>query len=189
MSEHVSPAHLRALQCRLEARVTLARAIYSSADIILLDDVLAALDVHTARWVVENCFKGDLVKGRTILLVVRCHLTWQRARFKYQVVKQTHNVAMAMPIAQYVVSLGLDGRIATKGTVSEALAMDEEMRKEAMQSEMAEKKADEVEATEGKDEKKDQDNSGKLVMAEEVVEGHVGWNSSGYYVPGIFLRH
>lgn len=53
-----------------QARVTLARAIYSYADIILLDDVLAALDVHTARWVVENCFKGDLVKGRTILLVV-----------------------------------------------------------------------------------------------------------------------
>ena len=53
-----------------KARVTLARAIYSHADVILLDDVLAALDVHTARWVVENCFKGDLVKGRTILLVV-----------------------------------------------------------------------------------------------------------------------
>ena len=51
--------------------MTLARAIYSSADIILLDDVLAALDVHTARWIVEKCFKGDLVQGRTILLVVR----------------------------------------------------------------------------------------------------------------------
>ena len=51
--------------------MTLARAIYSQADVILLDDVLAALDVHTARWVVENCFKGDLVIGRTILLVVR----------------------------------------------------------------------------------------------------------------------
>ena len=54
-----------------QARVTLARAIYSRADIILLDDVLAALDVHTARWVIENCLKGDLVQGRTILLVVR----------------------------------------------------------------------------------------------------------------------
>lgn len=85
-----------------------------------------------------------------------------------------------MPFAQYVVSLGIDGRIAAQGTVSETLATNEELRKEALESEMAEKKAEEVEAIEGKDEKKGQDNSGKLVMAEEVVEGHVGWNSSAY---------
>ncbi|KLO19974.1 P-loop containing nucleoside triphosphate hydrolase protein [Schizopora paradoxa] len=146
-----------------KARVTLARAIYSNADVILLDDVLAALDVHTARWVVENCFKGDLVKGRTILLV-------------------THNVAMTVPIAQYVVSLGIDGRVVSQGTVSETLAKDDEMRKEAIESELAEKKADEVEATEGKEEKKPNDGAGKLVMAEEVAEGHVSFKSVKLYL-------
>jgi ABC-type dipeptide/oligopeptide/nickel transport system ATPase subunit len=30
-----------------KARITLARAVYSSAKILLLDDMLAALDVHT----------------------------------------------------------------------------------------------------------------------------------------------
>lgn len=50
--------------------MTLARAIYSSAEIVLLDDVLAALDVHTARWIVDECFQGDLVQDRTIILVV-----------------------------------------------------------------------------------------------------------------------
>lgn len=53
-----------------QARVTLARAVYSTAEILLLDDVLAALDVHTARWVVEKCLQGDLVRGRTVILVV-----------------------------------------------------------------------------------------------------------------------
>ena len=32
--------------------------------------VLAALDVHTAKWIVEKCFKGDLIAGRTVILVV-----------------------------------------------------------------------------------------------------------------------
>lgn len=53
-----------------KARITLARAVYSPAKILLLDDVLAALDVHTSRWIVDKCFKGDLLRGRTVLLVV-----------------------------------------------------------------------------------------------------------------------
>ena len=44
--------------------------MYSRAQILLLDDVLAALDVHTAKHIVEECFKGDLIRGRTVLLVV-----------------------------------------------------------------------------------------------------------------------
>jgi ABC-type multidrug transport system fused ATPase/permease subunit len=53
-----------------KARITLARAIYSKAEIILLDDVLAALDVHTSSWIVKKCLNGDLVKGRTVIMVV-----------------------------------------------------------------------------------------------------------------------
>jgi ABC-type transport system involved in cytochrome bd biosynthesis fused ATPase/permease subunit len=54
-----------------KARVTLARAVYSQAQVLILDDILAALDVHTAKWIVEKCLQGDLVCGRTVLLVVR----------------------------------------------------------------------------------------------------------------------
>jgi len=53
-----------------KARVTLARAVYSRAQVLILDDILAALDVHTAKWIVEKCLEGDLVRGRTVLLVV-----------------------------------------------------------------------------------------------------------------------
>jgi len=35
--------------------------------------VLAALDVHTAKHIVEKCFSGELVEGRTIILVVGRH--------------------------------------------------------------------------------------------------------------------
>ncbi len=52
-----------------QARIGLARAVYSKAAIVLLDDVLSALDVHTSKFIVDNCFKGDLLRGRTVLLV------------------------------------------------------------------------------------------------------------------------
>ncbi|KAF5366950.1 hypothetical protein D9757_010850 [Collybiopsis confluens] len=51
------------------ARIALARAIYSPAQVILLDDPLAAVDMHTAQHLVKNCFASNLVRGRTVLLV------------------------------------------------------------------------------------------------------------------------
>lgn len=58
------------LFCPTQARVALARAFYSHASIVLLDDILSALDVHTCHHIVDNLLKGDLVKDRTIILVV-----------------------------------------------------------------------------------------------------------------------
>lgn len=52
-----------------KARVALARALYSKAPILLLDDVFAALDAKTAAGVWKHCFCGDLLKGRTTVLV------------------------------------------------------------------------------------------------------------------------
>ncbi|KAJ7288436.1 P-loop containing nucleoside triphosphate hydrolase protein [Mycena rebaudengoi] len=75
-----------------KTRIALARALYSTASTLLLDDIFAALDVHTAKWVVKHCFFSDLVQGRTVLLV-------------------THNVALTSPVSQWVVSLRSDGSI------------------------------------------------------------------------------
>ena len=52
-----------------KARVALARAIYSHADILLLDDPISALDQQTAEWIVKRCLTGKLVEGRTVVLV------------------------------------------------------------------------------------------------------------------------
>lgn len=34
------------------------------------NQVFAALDVHTSKWIIEKCFGGELVRGRTVLLAV-----------------------------------------------------------------------------------------------------------------------
>lgn len=51
------------------ARVALARAVYSSTKILLLDDPLSALDQQTAEAIVQKCFAGPLLKDRTVVLV------------------------------------------------------------------------------------------------------------------------
>ena len=51
------------------ARVALARAVYSYATILLLDDPLSALDHQTADLIVKRCFQGPLMEGRTLVLV------------------------------------------------------------------------------------------------------------------------
>ncbi|THG93620.1 hypothetical protein EW026_g7665 [Hermanssonia centrifuga] len=42
------------------ARIALARALYSQASLILLDDPLAAVDMHTAQHLMENALSGPL---------------------------------------------------------------------------------------------------------------------------------
>ena len=49
--------------------VSLARAVYSRASILLMDDVLSAVDAHTASHLFENCLRGPLMNGRTVVLV------------------------------------------------------------------------------------------------------------------------
>jgi ABC-type multidrug transport system fused ATPase/permease subunit len=52
-----------------KARVALARAVYSSAKILLLDDPLSALDHQTAEYIVNKLLAGSLLQGRTTILV------------------------------------------------------------------------------------------------------------------------
>ncbi|KAF8199798.1 P-loop containing nucleoside triphosphate hydrolase protein [Mycena galopus ATCC 62051] len=151
-----------------KARVTLARAIYAETDIILLDDVLAALDVHTAKWIVDKCLNGDLIKNRTVILV-------------------THNVVMTSKIAGFVVSLSLDGRVVSQGSISDALEQDEQLAKEVSKEqeilEAAEKEIDPTPAE--KPAKKD----GKLIVAEEIALGHVSWKALSLYFHGMGGNH
>ncbi|KAI0640442.1 P-loop containing nucleoside triphosphate hydrolase protein [Trametes meyenii] len=146
-----------------KARITLARAIYSHAEILLLDDILAALDVHTSKWIVDKCLKGDLLEGRTVILV-------------------THNVAIVSPIVDFVVDMGSDGRILSQGTLANALARDSKLLREVNEeNEEIEKAENEVDSEKPEDATAKQ-TAGKLVVAEEMEDGHVGWSAMKLFI-------
>lgn len=85
-----------------KARVALARALYSPATTILLDDPLAAVDMHTARHLVEKCLSGELTRGRTVILV-------------------THHVSLCLSVASFLVEIS-GGKVTKQGSVAELMA-------------------------------------------------------------------
>jgi ABC-type glutathione transport system ATPase component len=93
--------------------VSLARAVYSRASILLLDDVLSAgtlssyllliiyllqsiVDAHTAHHLYHECLKGELMQGRTIILA-------------------SHHVQLCAPGASYIAALD-NGRVLFEGS-------------------------------------------------------------------------
>jgi len=87
-------------------------------------------------------------------------------------IKQTHNVALARPIASFVVAMK-DGRIESQGTVADALSKDATLSKEAVKDQQAiSRTTEEVDHQPPPDEPK---GDGKLIAAEEIEEGHVSW--------------
>ena len=49
-------------------RLSIARAVYADADVVIMDDPLSALDAHVAKEVFEKCLCGVL-KGKTRIFV------------------------------------------------------------------------------------------------------------------------
>ena len=76
-------------------RVTIARAVYSRAGILVLDDIFSAVDAHVSRHILENCLNGGLCKGRTRILV-------------------THHVSLVEKHANFIVELA-DGVVRYSG--------------------------------------------------------------------------
>ncbi|KAL3418595.1 ABC transporter [Phlyctema vagabunda] len=78
-------------------RVTFARALYSRAGILVLDDIFSAVDAHVGRFIFEKGLTGELGVGRTRILV-------------------THHVELCKPRTTYIVELG-DGTVENEGLV------------------------------------------------------------------------
>lgn len=67
-------------------RTCLARALYSRARTLLMDDIFSALDVHTKDHIYQHVLCGELLHGRTCILV-------------------THHLDLCLPRAKYLVRL------------------------------------------------------------------------------------
>jgi ABC-type multidrug transport system fused ATPase/permease subunit len=80
-------------------RVSFARALYSRAGILIMDDIFSALDAHTGRHVFEHALTGELGQNRTRILV-------------------THHVALCLPRTEYSVLLE-NGRVKYAGTIDD----------------------------------------------------------------------
>ncbi|WWC68639.1 uncharacterized protein I206_102570 [Kwoniella pini CBS 10737] len=132
-----------------KARLTLARAVYSKTEVVLLDDIFSALDTLTSRWIIDNLFKGDLMKNRTVLLI-------------------THHVGLAAPIADYMLAFNQDGSVKSQGPIEDAELPDEDIEKEAQEDVKASEEA--YSAEKQAEEKKP---ANKLVKDEEKSEGRI----------------
>ncbi|KAI9650783.1 Transporter of the ATP-binding cassette (ABC) [Ciborinia camelliae] len=82
-------------------RISLARALYSNAAHLILDDCLSALDSKTAQWIYKHGIRGRLMQGRTCILA-------------------THNLALCIPGADFVVAMEM-GRVVQQGPSSDFL--------------------------------------------------------------------
>lgn len=51
-----------------KARISLARALYSNSDIYLIDDPLSAVDVNVGKFLMTECFLGNLRTATRILV-------------------------------------------------------------------------------------------------------------------------
>ncbi|KAI4250339.1 MAG: hypothetical protein LQ352_005360, partial [Teloschistes flavicans] len=126
------------------ARVALARAIYSPAKMLFLDDPLSALDHQTADSIVHRCFMGPLMDGRTVLVV-------------------THRTALCQHLAKQVIEV-------SKGT-ARVLDRGHEPSSETSNS-AASDSADEVKEEEQNDSQEDTE-AEKFIEDEKRAHGGV----------------
>jgi hypothetical protein len=82
---------------------------------------------------------------------------------------------MASPLADYVVSFGRDGRVASHGSALDAVAESLTVSPELIENVLDEEKRTDQEGPDAK--AKQAETDGKLIVAEEIAEGQVSWDA------------
>lgn len=86
---------------------------------------------------------------------------------------QTHNVALIRKLADFTVTLDINGRVIGSGPISES-PVDDLVLEDELQEELEERRNQAVDLT-STTAKDPPVSGGKLIMAEEVQVGHMGW--------------
>lgn len=181
-----------------KARINFARAVYSDKEIVLMDDVLSAVDARVGKHIMNHCILG-LLKNKTRLLA-------------------THQLSL-IGAASRVIFMNGDGTI-DFGTIDELNARNKAFKNlmaynAALEKEDEEEKAPEVkesmpkaeqeiekqssiQITETDEEDKhlnyqeNENKDGKLIIAEKAAENQIKWKVYKNYIKygsGIFKHY
>jgi ATP-binding cassette subfamily C (CFTR/MRP) protein 5 len=158
-------------------RISIARALYSDADIILLDDPLSAVDAHVGKHLFHKAVRGYLADKLVLL---------------------TANQLQYLPYADHIIFLSQGDTVAA-GTFDELMksnamfkdqmikfgvtgkpeeGSEEEPEPKKVEQKPSEKPTVEPVSNEKNDKKED---SGTLIVSEGKQEGLIGWNVYWYY--------
>lgn len=158
-------------------RISLARAVYSNAKHVLLDDCLSAVDSHTAVWIYENCITGPIMENRTCILV-------------------THNVSLTIREAYFAVILE-NGKVKNQGTIKQLEKtgiFKEEIAQMSYKGDRTEKSVNETSdlqesdsqktkgVTENKESGEDLVQKGQLVKDEQKSNGAISLDVYKWYL-------
>lgn len=121
--------------------------------------------------------KDDSPCGMSLAVFVKIFLIFTPTRYK------THNVALVAPVAKFVVSIGLDGTVNAEETDTALVEMEPEPESEQ------EPEQDILQGGEEVAPPAEVSNDGKLVVAEEILEGHITWRSLKLLTSALGGRH
>lgn len=71
-----------------KARISLARTVYSDANLVILDDPLSAVDAHVGKSIMHNCIQGHLVQSKKTVVLVTHQLQYLHCATKILVLNR-----------------------------------------------------------------------------------------------------
>ncbi|XP_022093816.1 ATP-binding cassette sub-family C member 9-like isoform X2 [Acanthaster planci] len=171
-------------------RISVARAMYSRRDIVLLDDPLSALDVHVGSHLFQHGIMGNLLKKKKTVILVTHQLQYLAHADKILLMKEGRVAQEGMlediMAAEPDLYNGYQKAVKEMTDLESEAETDGESRKQEMmqirkQISHQESSIRDEEVAETGDER------GRLMVKEEMERGSVSWSVYYYYAKAIRL--